>query len=170
MNILVLGGNSQRHKQWIRDLGAALEPIAGSIIIHDYKSWEDGTDTDVQAEIAAIAPKIVDLDDVVIVAKSIGTVITTLGIASGAFNSTRCVLLGLPLTMVHKYFAGLNDSLTKLPNVSFVQNENDPYGSVAEVEAFVKANPPRSYTFTRVANNDTHDYLDFDQIKEIITN
>lgn len=168
MNIVVLGGNSQRHQQWIRDLGGALEPIANKVIIHDYKSWEDGTDTDVEYEMSAIAPKIAELDDVVIVAKSIGTIVTTLGIASGAFNSTRCILLGLPLSMVHKYFPDLGESFAQLPNVTLVQNETDPYGSVADVEAFVKANAPKNCTLISIPSNETHDYLDFDQIKSLL--
>lgn len=168
MKAMILGGNSPRHKQWIREVAGALEPAFEEVLVHDYASWADGSTTDVPSEIEAIKQATAQWDKFVIVAKSIGTVVATFGVASGELKADACVFMGVPLSVVKAEFAnGFGLALERLPCVEFIQNEFDPYGSAAELEGYVKLHDPQAYTLTTVEHNDTHKYLDMQLIAGI---
>ena len=42
MKILILGGNSPRHYDWIRELGGYLEATGHQVILYDYQHWSKG--------------------------------------------------------------------------------------------------------------------------------
>lgn len=161
MKILILGGNSARHYDWIRTLGAFLEEHGHQVIVHDYQHWTTGAEiADIDEELSRLADFMADQDDYVVISKSIGTVITALGVARGILHPSRCVLMGIPYQGVAGRTPDFEQSLTQLPETVVIQNEHDPLGSaelVASRLAVVKND-----TITLVATpGDTHDYLDF---------
>src|SRR5258706_12101649 len=100
MNALILGGESPRHYDWVRTVAEHLKPAFDKVVYLDYRHWSAGGGSDIEYETAEVAKLTDDLGEYVIVAKSIGTVIATLGIASGTLKPARCVFLGLPLGLV----------------------------------------------------------------------
>ena len=108
------------------------------------------------------------LGDYVVVAKSIGTVVTMLANARGLLTPRRCVFAGFPLNVVTAKFPDVAEALPKLPPTVFIHNEHDPLGSAEAVGTFVDAHAPQAYVF-RALPGDTHVYVDFELIRDLAT-
>lgn len=161
MNLLVLGGNSQRHHTWIREIGASLEAEGHKVTLHDYTHWSTGDEAaNVDLEVKAIEQLMSDRTDYAVVAKSIGTVIAAVAIERGALRPSQCVLLGVPLNSLGKHLPDVHHEFSALPQTTFIQNEHDPLGSAQDVRAYVEQSPPSRMQFVTTPG-DTHDYRDF---------
>lgn len=169
MNVLLLGGQSPRHYDWVREFQTALQAHGHTVFIHDYTHWlSGGNDINLEVEIAAVAELAKDLQDYVIVAKSIGTVITTLGVARGLLIPKACVFLGFPLQVVQAtYDTQVAEALAALPPTTCVHNEHDPLGSAVAMQAYISAYKPSEVRYITTPG-DTHDYTDFERINELI--
>lgn len=170
MNALILGGMSPRHKEWVRQVAEALQPHFEEVRFLDYDHWNvAGAEMDVEHELARTAGLAKDYGEYVIVAKSIATVLTTLGIARGQLNPKRCVFLGFPYKAVLE-LPQLNElarALPVLPYTVFVHNEHDPLGEADTVKEFILKHRPETYEFKIVLDAATHNYTDFDQIAKL---
>ena len=169
MNVLVLGGNNPRHAEWVRELGAALTKTGHTVFLHDYAHWKSGAAlADIDTEIGRISKKLHGKRDFVIVAKSIGTVIATLGLARGAFRAISCVLLGVPHNGIAAEIKDFAPGLSSLPKTTFIQNEYDPCGSAVGLDALLEQSYLMVYDLEVVFDNHTHDYFDFNLIARAI--
>ena len=164
MKIVILGGNSQRHYDWIRKLGGYLETQGHQIILHDYEHWATGASTaNIEGELARLAGRVADQDDYAVIGKSIGTVITALGVARGVLHPSRCVLMGIPYQGIAGATPDFEQSLEQLPKTVILQNEHDPLGSAEMVS--LRLGMVKNDTLTLVVTpGDTHDYIDFSLI------
>lgn len=170
MDILILGGNSKRHKQWVRDLKDSLKDSFDRVVYVDYAHWESGDEqADIEYEISQAARLASELGSYVIVAKSIGTVIAMKGIASGALQPSSTLLMGLPLNGYIASSPDCADTLSSLPLTTFLQNDQDPLGSAEDVQTFIESNPPAVWDFS-VSSGDTHDYSDFALVRALLQN
>lgn len=166
MQALILGGQSPRHHEWVRQVADALQPSYERVAFLDYRHWGAGGDIDVAHEVDAAAKLAVGLGDYVIVAKSIGSVVTAYGIMGGQLAPKRCVFLGFPLSVVRQSYPQVVDAFTTLPPTVFVQNEHDPLGSAQAVRQYVTEARAPAAQFV-VTPGETHDYLDFLQIQKL---
>jgi len=168
MNALILPGNSLRHREWGKDLAVAVTPLFGTVHMHEYRHWDTGepeADTDYELE---QLQKLTALGGYVIIAKSIGTVIAAIGIERGVLTPTHCLFMGIPLNVVDQLKLDFADMMKNLPS-TVIQNTSDPYGSFADVSTQLMS-PTNAGSFSLIENpGDTHDYLDFDQIKQLIS-
>ncbi len=166
MHILLLGGNSPRHYQWIRELETVLVAAGHTVVLHDYAHWATGASlADINAEIERLKGSIDSEGDYVVIAKSIGTVIAALAINQGVLHPQKCLLLGTPITGIAGDTPAFAPSLAALPRTVFVQNEYDPYGSAETLNTFLHTYHPAAYELDVVFDNDTHEYVDFERIK-----
>ena len=166
MNVLLLPGNSPRHKEWVERLKIALDPHFDSVKSQQYRHWETGDNwADIDYEINVAKDAVNDLSPYILIGKSIGTAIVSKGIVKGLLHPEKIILLGVPINGgvskddLQNWFEQI-----KLPIV-IVQNTFDPYGSFAEVKSlFEKIS---SITFVELPGS-THDYDDFDEIARLI--
>lgn len=169
MNILILGGNSKRHKQWVRDLKDSLKDSFDRVVYVDYAHWESGDEqADIEYEISQAARLASELGSYAIVAKSIGTVIAMEGIASGVLQPSSTLLMGLPLGRVASS-SDCADMLSLLPPTTFLQNDRDPVGGAEDIRVFIESNPPAVWDLS-VSSGDTHDYSDFALVRALLQN
>ncbi len=165
MNVLVLGGESPRHKAWVRQVANTLQPHFGRVVFLDYRHWDTGEPIDIGHEVSEAAKLMENLEEYIIVAKSIGTVIALLGNARGVLHPKRCVFLGLPLGAMHR-IAGVEQGMKLLPPVTVVQNDHDPLGSADEAASYIKEFGNGDIS-VRPARGETHDYVDFGLIEKL---
>ena len=168
MNALILPGMSPRHQEWVRQVAAVMQAHCDEVRWVEYAHWLNGGEMDLEAEIMAANDKAVGLNDYVIIAKSIGTVMATLGIARGTLSPTRCVFMGFPLKVTHDLPQAdeLAAALPGLPPTAFVHNQNDPIGSAEATREYIAVRAPADYEFI-VTPGDTHTYVDFDQMVQL---
>lgn len=166
MNVCILGGNSSRHYQWNRQLGAFLEAAGHAVLIHDYLHWSTGEATaDIDTEVTRLTERVAGLHATVIIAKSIGTVISTLAVARGTIRPRACILLGIPLNGIAEKIEEFAPGLGTLPRCIVLQNEYDPYGNAFDVEQYCQDAEMNDLTFVSCLGNNSHDYLDFVEIE-----
>lgn len=169
MHILILGGESTRNKAWTHALQEALVPLSDDIAVHEYAHWaqEDG-EIDLDSELAAVEAKLAAHGDYVIVAKSIGSVLTAKGIHDGLLAPRKLVILGTPLSTIQRESISYTEWLAEsaAPKL-FIQNHADPLGSFADLETYLKDSALTGYTMAETPG-DTHSYLAFDQIRLLI--
>ena len=165
MNLLLLPGNSPRHKQWLEQVDQQLRPLFERTLRHDYRHWQTGQpEIDLAYEASQLVDASIDLEPFVVFAKSAGTVLCLQAIEQGILNPDACVFTGIPLPIVNTYDLPLTEWLTgaNIP-ITIIQNSHDPYGSYQELRAIVASTKNQHITIQE-ATGDTHDYLDFDML------
>jgi predicted alpha/beta-hydrolase family hydrolase len=169
MHILILGGESVRNKAWAHALREALTPLSDDIAVHEYAHWSrENGQIDLANELAAVEAKLAAHGDYIIVAKSIGGVLTAKGIDSGLLAPRKLAILGTPLSTIQREAIPYADWLAKssAPKL-FIQNHADPLGSFADLEAYLASSALAGYTVAETPG-DTHSYLAFDQIRQFV--
>lgn len=168
MNVLILGGNSARHKEWVRQVADAVRPHVEKVVYLDYQNWDQGGNADVERELERARQLAATLGaQYVIISKSVGTIITLVGINRGLLAPVRCVLLGVPMGIVKDY-PEVGTGFSKLPPTALVQNDADPYGSYEDVHAYAANFVNQNLSFI-TGPGATHDYVDFNQIVQLAT-
>jgi predicted alpha/beta-hydrolase family hydrolase len=167
MNALLLPGNSSRNGKWIENLKLAIADHFVRVETQHYQHWQSGYDrADIEYEISVAKSRAERLRPYIIIAKSIGTVISVKGVADGKLEPEKLILLGVPINggvsmdMFSEWISEINMT------VIIIQNSNDPIGSFNEVKAAFKGKS-KSLKFVELPGN-THDYLDFDAIARLI--
>jgi len=159
LNLLILPGNSARHKQWLRDAQTALAPFFDTILVLEYRHWESSDNkTNLEYEVNAAKELVSGWKEYVVLAKSIGTVIATVAHQEGKLAAESYVFLGLPLPLI-KDDAGFYPQLQALQNVIIFQNSHDPFGSSNAVGEYI-ASGKANMAVIEVPGS-THDYVDF---------
>lgn len=167
MNALIFGGMSPRHKEWVRQVAENLEPHIDDVRLLDYRHWATpGVEMDLEYEIAQASKLAEGWNDYVVVAKSIGTVMTMLATARQLLSPAYCVFMGLPLNVIEADIPEVARAMPQLPPTHFIHNENDPLGSADSVKNYIEAHAPERYDLL-VTPGDTHDYLDFKLITDL---
>ena len=166
MNALILGGQSPRHQVWVRQVAESLQPYFQVVTFLDYRHWQDDSEPDVAYEMEQASKLAATLGEYVIVAKSLGTVITTRAVEKQMLNPAQCVFLGFPLEVVNKTYQDIAAKLASLPATTVVQNTYDPTGSFELVEAYVKMHGNRRVNCLETPG-DTHNYIDFALIAKL---
>ncbi len=167
MKVLLLGGQSPHHYDWVRELRDIFEEHELEVVLHDYAHWlKDEPNIDFEHELAAVAELAADIEDeYLIVAKSIGTVLAAVGNARGVLRPKGCLLLGFPLTSF-EHNEDVAAALTQLPMTIFVQNEHDPLGSYDALRQYLAPHAPTA-TVTIPLPGDTHSYDDLQTIAQL---
>jgi predicted alpha/beta-hydrolase family hydrolase len=169
MNAVVLGGMSSRHREWVLQVAEALGPEYEIVRSLNYRHWEHpGSEMDIEYEIARLAELAQGLAEYVVVAKSIGTVVATIATMRGLLRPKRCLFMGFPLKVVMAELPEVASALPLLPLTTFLHNEHDPLGGAEAVLAYIVAHAPEAYTLQTLPGS-THDYVNFDLIKQLAT-
>jgi len=168
MNVLVLGGMSPRHKEWVRQVASVLKPHFNEVRLLDYRHWDqEGAEMNLEYEITQTTMLAQDLGDYVVVAKSIGTVVAILANSRDLISPARCVFMGFPLKVVLATIPEVADALPKLPvDTTFLHNDHDPLGAAEDISAYISEHMPQAPVFMTMPGG-THDYIDFDLITRL---
>jgi len=169
MNLLLLAGNGQHNKEWIYKVKDVLSPLFATLHVHEYAHWDsDEAFIDFDKEYATVEEETTKLGQYVIFAKSVGTILTLKGINEGVLHPTKCIFVGLPLTMTAEENSKIKAWLqaSNVP-ILFVQNTDDPLGSFDQVKAFVKSTGVVNCHIVNLPG-DSHSYDDFQKLRALI--
>jgi pimeloyl-ACP methyl ester carboxylesterase len=171
MEIIYLSGNSLDNKNWIEKVKENFDDFSEGEILN-YDHWQSGEKwINLKKEAEKLKDLVINKSDYYVFAKSIGTILTLKGINENFLKPKKMIFCGFP------YSAGLREGLEMksiLKNliipVIFIHNEFDPVGSFEEVAKILKNNPPKNYQLIKIPNNSTHDYENYEELKEIAKN
>lgn len=160
MNLLILPGNSARHREWLQDARAALAPYFDEIRVLEYTHWGTGRDkTDVQHEIGAAGHLTKGWVEYIVLAKSIGTIVALLASQNQSMTAHSYIFLGLPLQLAIED-TQITELLKTVKPITIIQNSHDPFGSADDVRVYARSIKRDDIQVVKIPG-DTHDYLDF---------
>lgn len=161
-HLVVLPGNSLRNRDW----GIACTEHFGSkfdsVYMQEYDHWQTGErDNNVEAELAKLEAAVADCEgEIYVLAKSIGSLLTLLGVQRGFLKPEKCVFFGMPLKLASEQLFKddwLPLSTFSIPAIAY-HNDEDPISYPFTKQALEEHNPAIQL-ITLKGNN--HDYLDF---------
>lgn len=169
MNLILLGGMSQRNKEWLLGVEKHLAPLFDETYAHQYAHWASAApQIDLEHELSVLKTKIRGMEPYVLFAKSAGVVLSAKGIAEKVLQPHACLFTGTPLGFVRDYGHQMDEWLKHLnvPTI-FVQNAHDPTGSYHELERYLRQHMSSpNYTLAEWPG-ETHDYDDFEELYKI---
>jgi len=161
MKILGIPGVKIETKEWMQNLLAALGGNSFESKVHPYRHWSENIEVDIDHEASCLKDISVDL----VIAKSLGTLITTHAFASFNFKPKIAVFIGSPLKRHGFDNFGLLKSFVESVPTHFIQQTSDFNGSFEQLKYFVQ--PYHKAIVTEVPGDD-HIYSDIDRLQKII--
>jgi predicted alpha/beta-hydrolase family hydrolase len=162
MKTFILPGNSSGNQEWLDYLKHELSGLDTQFI--QWPHWQTGNEADfvVEQQAKVVADQI-NGNQVNILAKSIGTLITMLLLLEHHVKINKLILCGIPVQGFKegdaaKYVQALKDFDAE--HLLCVQNAQDPWGSFAEVETFVHGINPKIRIIEKSAANHAYPYAD----------
>ena len=163
MNLLILGGEHSKNKEWIKQLKGMFSPLFDNIYLQEYLHWQKN-ESSINLNIEASRLK--DFNNVqplVIFAKSAGIFVTIKAFQLGIIEPKAAIFVGFPLFMALK-FEKENEYLDTSFKISLFQHSNDPAGSYKDVRNYLTNIINSNFEITEIAGN-THSYFEIDLFK-----
>lgn len=163
MNLLILGGNSQRNKEWVHEINSFVKDIFEESFVHEYGHWETGLDAlDFDLELESITHEATDMVNYGVFAKSVGSLLSLTLISRGSLNPRFCVFAGVAIKLAREEGIDIESLFSSIScPVIIIQNDKDPVGGFDEIIRQVKGFDNIEVIETK--GND-HSYNDFNLI------
>lgn len=161
MKTLGLPGVKPATKKWMLELFSALSENLLEFKIIEYRHWSDDSDADINYEASCLKDISVDL----VIAKSLGTFISTYAFSSYNFKPKKAVFIGSPIQRhSSNNYALLSNFVESVPTL-FIQQTSDFNGSYGELNEVLQTNPNAS--IVEVPGED-HIYSNINELQIII--
>lgn len=167
--LLLLPGNHISQREWIHAVEAALRDMFGTGQIVEYTHWDDPDRPaiDLEKELERLPPVVGEHRDWIWFAKSAGVMLGLMAVQRGLLSHQAAILVGTPMAWARGYQIDLAPWIRSLPGYTlYIQQESDPTGSAAELDAALSDCESCRYDLV-VVPGDNHDY-DVAQLHSII--
>ena len=168
-NLIILPGNGPTNKEWAEKARDFFASHFQSVSVQYYDHWQNGSELiDMNIELRKLTDTVKSLEgEIVILAKSIGTVLTMYAVHSKSIDPSRiskCVFVGLPPEWARTNGFDINSwSIAFTIPTILIQNDNDPVTSAFEIRKEQTSGRFKSMTLVEV-KGDSHEYDNFDEI------
>lgn len=171
MRLILLGGNGYVNKMWIEDVEKKIASLFDSTVVLNYDHWQNNQPMiDLDKEKEKLTKIIGDSKDTVIFAKSAGILVTLKAVCEDKIKPVKLIFVGVPLKWAKDNGFGMQKWIKKLSTSTLIiQNENDPFCSLENLNEFLLKNEVNSVE-VRQLPGDTHDYKDIDGLYNLISN
>ncbi len=163
MKIVGLPGANQWTEQWMTEVIGALELGQSATVVRSYRHWHaSNEELDLAYEISQVAAEAPDL----VVAKSLGTIVTLTGLDDGSIRAGRYVFIGVPVSGLREAELKILGSLGERDEPClFIQQRDDRAGSAEALQEHVTEGGNVKLV---VIPGEDHRYDDIDVLKELI--
>jgi len=169
MNLFLLGGNHKSNKEWIEDVEKALRHMFESTKIQYYDHWsEKAASIDFNLEFEKLKSSAEGVKDLVIFAKSVGTLLALKGLYKGEIAASKCIFVGTPINLAKAYGFDIDIWLQNyLTPTLFIQKKEDPAMSFFDLYRVLLERNVSSYNAIKIPGED-HEYDDIRKLKSLI--
>ncbi|MCL4480496.1 MAG: hypothetical protein M1113_03305 [Candidatus Thermoplasmatota archaeon] len=172
-NLIILPGNGPTNKEWAEKARDFFVNHFKSVTIQYYDHWSNNAELiDIDIELKKLTNTLNTLNgDIVILAKSIGTVLAMYAFYSKTVDASQisnCVFVGLPPEWARANGFDIDNwsSTFAIPSI-LIQNNNDPVATAEDIRKEQASGRFRNMTLVEV-KGDGHMYGDFDEIKKYL--
>ncbi len=162
--IILLPGNSKVNIPWLEDTKNVLDKTYNIKEIR-YNHWESDLEINFDDELTKLKNISSNMKNYFVVAKSIGSIITLLGINRNIIDPEAVVILGFPLNLIKKENYDVLPLIKDNIKVLVIQQKNDILGKSEQVKKYL----PSYIDIIEIPGED-HFYSDIELIKPIIDN
>ncbi len=162
MVTFILPGYSVKNKEWLEDTAKNIKVDGLIRAIH----WDHWTDTEQKFDVEEKAKLISGLSkqkEINIVAKSIGTLVASYVIKNNFEQIMKVIFCGIPLTdLTQQNKETMKDNLKDFPvdKIIVFQNDEDPHGSFAEVQEFLRGINPNIKIVSKPGEDHNYPYYE----------
>jgi hypothetical protein len=168
MDALFLSGESLHNKEWIEQVEQQLRPLFKNTIVHHYRHWEQGGPIDFNHELTMVIDESGKLGGYIIFAKSVGSVLSMIGISRGALDPKYCVFVGVPLPLAKRTDDVLAAWARNYHGPSlFIQNDHDPITSSKELGDYLRLLDLQDSRLESLPG-DSHNYPDMAKLHALV--
>lgn len=163
-HLLILGGNSKNNISWLNKFKNEFKENYEVNEIF-YEHWNNNGEIDFDKELKKIESIVYNIENYYIISKSIGSVISIIGMSKKIINPKKIIILGYPLNLLKNDDLTINSLLkdiSKETEILIIQQENDPLGKYDDV-----VNEFGNINVINISGND-HSYDNIDAIKTLI--
>ncbi len=169
MRLIILPGNSSHNKEWLEAASAAFYERFPRQHLQYYQHWQTEEQmTDMNKELDRLVKAGGSTEGDLILAKSVGTMLTLSGAYQGLLIPCSVVLLGLPIGFVKERGWDPTPWLQQFhQKATIIQKEYDPITSHQEVEEELEKLGRNNFELIKIPGND-HDYGEFSLISQYL--
>lgn len=163
--MLLLPGQSVANRVWMSEFKEALEAgLSREVQTFEYPWWDNSA---LVPNLDQVASSLAELQPKILIAKSIGTLISTKAILQRSIQPNLIVFIGIPLNAMPKDDALLIQHFIQDCNAPtlIIQQAGDKLGSYSEVQNFFQG---RSVEYRKVDGGD-HLYSDYPKMAVMIS-
>lgn len=163
--VIILGGNNNHNIKWVDKMISLYQKDYDVSGIY-YDSWYNDLEIDFDIELKKIQELMVDDYEHIIIAKSIGSILSLIGIVNGMFIPKKLIVMGLPLMFTEKHNIDLKyllDEASKKTDIMVIQQKYDPLGKASDIENML----PTNVEFL-IINGNNHRYARYEKIKDLV--
>jgi len=165
MKVVLLGGNSPKNENWLKDLRKELKILFSDIYLHKYSHWQTGQEViDLDKELEKLSKELKDQKNYIIIAKSAGAILALKGIKEKILTPKACIFMGTAIIWA-KYQGHKIEKWLKgyfVPTL-FILNSKDPAISPEDLMGTLEKQKVSNYKM-KILLAKGHDYLDFKKI------
>lgn len=163
-HLLILGGNSKNNILWLSEFKNEFSKDYEVCDIF-YEHWKKNNEINFYTELEKIEQAVINIKEFSIISKSIGSVISIIGISEKKIKPKKVVILGYPLKLINEKKPNVNlliKEISKEIEVLVIEQKDDPIGKYKDVK-----NELNNMNIIEIPGND-HCYDDINIIKPII--
>ncbi len=165
--LIVLPGNSIRNKEWGEGVISHYQKWFPETYMQYYDHWQSGGRlVNFEKELSRLGDVVSDSSSsssFVIVAKSLGSILTLVAVGKGIVKPEKCIFFGMPLEMAADGVLKNNWELLEefeVPTLAF-HNDADPTANFEFTKNTLKEHAPNINLIKR--SGDNHNYDEFDE-------
>lgn len=166
-NLLILGGNSKKNISWLNKTIKVFNKDYKTNGIY-YDHWNNDNEINFDIELSKLKKLHNEVTDYSIVAKSIGSIISLMGIEKNIIKPKKIVIMGFPIKLLKQVNFNIDPLIECAINkteILIIQQKYDPIGSYNEVVNYL----PGNINVVEIPGH-YHVYNNMDVIKPIIDN
>ena len=141
-NLLILGGNSKKNIPWLNKIIKVFNKDYKTNGIY-YDHWNNANEINFDIELSKLEKLHSEVKDYSIIAKSIGSIISLMGIEKNIIKPKKIVIMGFPIELIKQVnfnIEPLIESAINKTEILIIQQKYDPIGSYSEVVNFLPSN------------------------------
>jgi pimeloyl-ACP methyl ester carboxylesterase len=169
--LLILAGNHPDQRRWSSEVFSSLSDLFSEILIHQYRHWDDPQVDfiDFELELEELRSSKLVKEQSVLFGKSAGVLLAFLANSLKYISPIGAVFVGTPLHWARENNFPIGNWINqnKIPTV-YIQQEFDPACSAEDLKRTLPS-PSRSPSRLVQLKGSSHDYEDFDQLKDVVT-
>ena len=172
-HLIIIPGNGSSNKIWAEKARDFFKNDFSLVTILHYDHWQNGSELiDMSIELRKLTDIVNSLQgEIVILAKSVGTVLTMYAVHSKSIDPLRiskCVFVGLPPEWSRTNGFDIDSWSTAFTMpTTLIQNDNDPVATAEDIRKEQVNGRFKNMTLVEAKGND-HVFGDFDEIRKYL--